>query len=37
MEAPVRLAKFATCLKFCTGTMPGTIGMLIPFARTLSR
>ena len=35
--APVLRAKFAVCLKFWTGTMPGRIGMSIPAARTLSR
>ena len=35
--APARAAKFAACLKFCTGRMPGTIGMSMPRARTRSR
>ncbi len=26
----MRAAKFLVCLKFCTGRMPGTIGMSMP-------
>ena len=33
----MRAAKFFVCLKFCTGRMPGTIGTLMPAARTRSR
>ena len=32
-----RAAKFFVCLKFCTGRMPGTIGISMPLARTRSR
>ena len=32
-----RSAKLCACLKFCTGRMPGTIGMSMPRARTRSR
>jgi len=35
--APALVAKFAVWRKFWTGTMPGMIGMSMPFARTLSR
>ena len=35
--APVLAAKLAVCRKFWTGTIPGTIGMSMPRARTRSR
>ena len=36
-QGALRAAKFVAALKFCTGRIPGTIGISIPRARTRSR